>query len=160
MRLAKVISGGQTGVDQAALDVAIEKGLLHGHCPIGRRFPQELMGSARGGPVRDENFVHPTLAFDRIRDRRFRAFPCGLPGTRTATAGQTALPATLAATPGLGGATAGATAIAESIPEFSKLDLLLVEVAEPGGDVVYLSRHLSQEVEKDRLAIKKVFDVN
>ncbi|MEE2826334.1 MAG: putative molybdenum carrier protein [Planctomycetota bacterium] len=38
MRLAKVISGGQTGVDQAALDVAIEKGLLHGGwCPRGRR---------------------------------------------------------------------------------------------------------------------------
>lgn len=107
------------------------------------------MGSARGGPFRDENFVHPTLAFDRIGDGRFRAFSCGLSGTRTAAAGQTALPATLAATPGLGGATAGATAISESIPEFSKLDLLLVEVAEPGGDVVYLSRHITQEVEKD-----------
>jgi predicted Rossmann-fold nucleotide-binding protein len=35
---ARVVSGGQTGVDRAALDVAREKGLpLGGWCPKGRR---------------------------------------------------------------------------------------------------------------------------
>lgn len=34
----KIISGGQTGVDRAALDVAIELGIPHGGwCPLGRR---------------------------------------------------------------------------------------------------------------------------
>mgnify|MGYP001564730356 CR=1 FL=1 len=34
----KIISGGQTGVDRAALDVAIELGIAHGGwCPKGRR---------------------------------------------------------------------------------------------------------------------------
>lgn len=36
-RELKIISGGQTGVDRAALDVAIELGLAHGGwCPAGR----------------------------------------------------------------------------------------------------------------------------
>jgi hypothetical protein len=36
--LAKLISGGQTGVDRAALDVALELGLpCGGYCPKGRR---------------------------------------------------------------------------------------------------------------------------
>jgi len=35
--LEKIISGGQTGVDRAALDVAIENNLSHGgYCPKGR----------------------------------------------------------------------------------------------------------------------------
>jgi hypothetical protein len=35
---ARIISGGQTGVDRAALDVAIELGIPHGGwCPKGRR---------------------------------------------------------------------------------------------------------------------------
>lgn len=34
----KIISGGQTGVDRAALDFAIERGIPHGgYCPKGRR---------------------------------------------------------------------------------------------------------------------------
>ncbi len=34
----RIVSGGQTGVDRAALDVAIELGLPHGGwCPLGRR---------------------------------------------------------------------------------------------------------------------------
>jgi hypothetical protein len=38
LRLARVISGGQTGVDRAALDVAIELGIpCGGYCPRGRR---------------------------------------------------------------------------------------------------------------------------
>ena len=38
MPLKKIISGGQTGVDRAALDIAIELGIPHGgFCPVGRR---------------------------------------------------------------------------------------------------------------------------
>jgi Circularly permutated YpsA SLOG family len=37
LRLRKIISGGQTGVDRAALDAAISVGLEHGGwCPMGR----------------------------------------------------------------------------------------------------------------------------
>lgn len=37
-RLPMIVSGGQTGVDRAALDVAIELGLRHGGwCPAGRK---------------------------------------------------------------------------------------------------------------------------
>lgn len=36
--ITKIVSGGQTGVDQAALDFAIERGIPHGgFCPKGRR---------------------------------------------------------------------------------------------------------------------------
>ncbi len=38
MRLTKIISGGQTGVDRGALDAAIAAGVSHGgYCPQGRR---------------------------------------------------------------------------------------------------------------------------
>ena len=38
IRIIKVISAGQTGVDRASLDVAIELGIKHGgFCPKGRR---------------------------------------------------------------------------------------------------------------------------
>ena len=37
-RLQRIVSGGQTGVDRAALDLAIARGLPHGGwCPSGRR---------------------------------------------------------------------------------------------------------------------------
>lgn len=37
MNLRKIVSGGQTGVDRAALDWAIDNGLEHGGwCPVGR----------------------------------------------------------------------------------------------------------------------------
>ena len=37
-RLEMVISGGQTGVDRAALDVALELGIkISGYCPRGRK---------------------------------------------------------------------------------------------------------------------------
>jgi len=39
MPIIKIVSGGQTGVDQAALDAAIHCGLPHGGwCPKGRKF--------------------------------------------------------------------------------------------------------------------------
>jgi hypothetical protein len=42
--VARIISGGQTGVDRAALDVALELGLAcGGWCPKGRR--------AEDGPI-------------------------------------------------------------------------------------------------------------
>ena len=38
MPIKKIISGGQTGVDRAALDIAIELRIPHGgFCPLGRR---------------------------------------------------------------------------------------------------------------------------
>ena len=38
MRLRKIVSGGQTGVDRAALDTAMERGVpVGGWCPKGRR---------------------------------------------------------------------------------------------------------------------------
>ena len=38
MRIEKIVSGGQTGADRAALDVAIRHGVKHGGwCPHGRR---------------------------------------------------------------------------------------------------------------------------
>ena len=43
---AKVVSGGQTGVDRAALDVAFEKGLPRGGwCPQGRRAEDGALDS-------------------------------------------------------------------------------------------------------------------
>ena len=118
------------------------------------------MVAALGVPFFDENLACRNLAFDWIGDGRRWAFPCGLPGARTAAARQAALPTTLTAAPGFRGATAGTTAIAEGVPEFSKFDLLFVEVAEPGGDVMHLIRYIPQKVEKDRFAIKQVLDVD
>ncbi|MDP7015904.1 MAG: putative molybdenum carrier protein [Pirellulaceae bacterium] len=38
MIVSRIVSGGQTGVDRAALDAAIELGIAHGGwCPAGRR---------------------------------------------------------------------------------------------------------------------------
>lgn len=38
MMIEKIVSGGQTGADRAALDFALQKGLPHGGwCPAGRR---------------------------------------------------------------------------------------------------------------------------
>ena len=42
-QLERIVSGGQTGVDRTALDVAIEIGLSHGGwCPLGRRAEDGL----------------------------------------------------------------------------------------------------------------------
>jgi len=41
-----IISGGQTGVDRATLDLAIELGIPHGgHCPKGRRAEDGIIPS-------------------------------------------------------------------------------------------------------------------
>ncbi len=44
MPIGKIISGGQTGVDRAALDFAIARGLEHGGwCPAGRRAADGML---------------------------------------------------------------------------------------------------------------------
>jgi len=67
----KIISGGQTGVDRAALDVAIELGIPHGGwCPKGRRTEDgriddryNLTESANGDyAVRTRQNVHGSQA--------------------------------------------------------------------------------------------------
>ena len=46
MPLEKIISGGQTGVDRAALDISIEIGIQHGgFCPLGRRAEDGIIPS-------------------------------------------------------------------------------------------------------------------
>ena len=46
MPVKKIISGGQTGVDRAALDIAIELGISHGgFCPPGRRAEDGMIPS-------------------------------------------------------------------------------------------------------------------
>lgn len=51
----KIISGGQTGVDRAALDAAIEAGVAHGGwCPAGRR--------SEDGPIPEKYQLVETLA--------------------------------------------------------------------------------------------------
>jgi hypothetical protein len=57
----KVVSGGQTGVDRAALDVALEKGLpCGGWCPRGRR--------AEDGPI-DERYPLQETPWDSYPQR-------------------------------------------------------------------------------------------
>ncbi|MCH2182341.1 MAG: putative molybdenum carrier protein [Mariniblastus sp.] len=57
MCVTKVISGGQTGVDQAALDVAIQQGLSHGGwCPLGRR--------CEAGTIPEKYQLSPTRSTD------------------------------------------------------------------------------------------------
>jgi len=51
--IAKIVSGGQTGVDRAALDVALERGVpCGGWCPRGRR--------AEDGPLPERYPLHET----------------------------------------------------------------------------------------------------
>ncbi len=59
--LRRIVSGGQTGVDRAALDVAIELGLEHGGwCPRGRR--------AEDGPIPARYTLRETPSADyRVR---------------------------------------------------------------------------------------------
>ena len=56
-RLCKIISGGQTGVDRAALDAAISLGVDHGGwCPAGRL--------AEDGPIADVYHLTETASTD------------------------------------------------------------------------------------------------
>lgn len=51
----KIVSGGQTGADRAALDFAIEHGIPHGGwCPKGRR--------AEDGPIDAKYQLHENVA--------------------------------------------------------------------------------------------------
>jgi hypothetical protein len=53
----RVVSGGQTGVDRAALDAAMTLGLpIGGWCPLGRR--------AEDGPIPDRYALHETPSAD------------------------------------------------------------------------------------------------
>ncbi len=63
MKIAKVISGGQTGADRAALDAAISWGVPHGGwCPKGRL--------AEDGPISEKYHLRETKAEDyAIRTR-------------------------------------------------------------------------------------------
>lgn len=55
LHLRKIVSGGQTGVDRAALDVAIELGIPHGGwCPRGRL--------AEDGPIDDRYRLRETAS--------------------------------------------------------------------------------------------------
>jgi len=61
MKITKVISGGQTGVDRAGLDAALELGIPHGGwCPSGRR--------AEDGSVPSIYLLQETPSWD-YRDR-------------------------------------------------------------------------------------------
>ncbi len=56
-RPARIVSGGQTGVDRAALDVAMDLGIAHGGwCPRDRR--------AEDGPIPPQYRLDPTEASD------------------------------------------------------------------------------------------------
>lgn len=56
--IEKIISGGQTGVDQAGLDFAIEKGIPHGgYCPRGRK------SEAGPIPARYKMIEHPASTY-------------------------------------------------------------------------------------------------
>jgi hypothetical protein len=63
-RSLRIISGGQTGADRAALDCAIELGIPHGGwCPKSRR--------AEDGPIPTRYRVRETASADyRVRTRR------------------------------------------------------------------------------------------
>ena len=59
MVLTKIISGGQTGVDRAALDFAIRRGCEHGGwCPRDRR--------AEDGPIPSAYVLHETESSDYV----------------------------------------------------------------------------------------------
>lgn len=64
IRPDKIISGGQTGADQAGLDAAIALGIPHGGwCPVGRR--------SEDGPIPSKYSLKETLS-EYYRDRTTR----------------------------------------------------------------------------------------
>ncbi len=89
--VARVVSGGQTGVDRAALDAALELGIpCGGWCPRGRR--------AEGGPVPDAYPLRetPTAAYPERTAWNVRDSDGTLVLTRGAPRGGTALTLALA----------------------------------------------------------------
>lgn len=66
--LFRLISGGQTGVDRAALDVALELGIpAGGWCPAGRRSARGPIPS-RYALVETESAAYPQRTRQNIRD--------------------------------------------------------------------------------------------
>jgi hypothetical protein len=58
--ITKIVSGGQTGADRAALDWAIERGILHGGwCPKGRK--------AEDGPIDGRYQLQETGSVDYLK---------------------------------------------------------------------------------------------
>ncbi|MEZ6067375.1 MAG: putative molybdenum carrier protein [Planctomycetaceae bacterium] len=96
-RPVRIVSGGQTGVDQAGLDAAIDLGLpIAGWCPFGRRTeagllderyplretPSSHYGQRTAWNVRDsDGTLIITLGAADGRDRTDRAYRPPLPST-------------------------------------------------------------------------------
>ena len=58
MIIKKIISGGQTGVDRAALDTAMEQGIPHGgYCPKGRRAEDGVI------PIKYDLIEHNSIKY-------------------------------------------------------------------------------------------------
>src|SRR6266571_9073801 len=67
MVVSKIVSGGQTGVDRAALDVALELGIpCGGWCPRGRRAEDGII------PERYPLIETPTTAYPQRTERNVR----------------------------------------------------------------------------------------
>ncbi len=104
----KIVSGGQTGVDRAALDVAIEVGLeCGGWCPRGRR--------AEDGPIPAAYPLTPTPCRDHAQRTRWNVRDSD---------------ATLLL---LLGPAAGGTALALAEAKRRGKPLLAIDLAAPGG---------------------------
>ena len=87
----KIVSGGQTGVDRAALDAAIELGIAAGGwCPRGRR--------AEDGPIGARYHLRetPSAAYDQRTEWNVRDSDATLILCRGETSGGTRLTETLA----------------------------------------------------------------
>jgi hypothetical protein len=91
VRLSRLVSGGQTGVDRAALDAALAVGIpCGGWCPRGRR--------SESGPIPDLYPLQetPTSAYPERTERNVRDADGTLVLTRHALKGGTALTVGLA----------------------------------------------------------------
>ncbi len=89
--VGKIVAGGQTGVDRAALDVALELGIpCGGWCPAGRR--------AEDGPIADRYPLRetPSPAYRQRTEWNVRDSDATLILARPPLAGGTALTAKLA----------------------------------------------------------------
>ncbi len=85
MPIRKIVSGGQTGVDRAALDVALELGLgAGGWCPLGRRAEDGVI--PRRYPLREtEDVAYDARTRLNVRDSGATLILChGPPGGGTA----------------------------------------------------------------------------